>query len=108
MLTIENIQNIKGQAIKVKGKQWVVTGVTVTDAVLTNGKSQYQFYLTNSEGNNFRTICLDRIIDTPKNSCNIINKDYYKLHTSQNVRYVSTEELRSIGSTMYWMEQVCE
>lgn len=106
MLTIENIQNIKGQAIKVKGKQWVVTGVTDTDAVLTNGKSQYQFYLTNSEGNNFRTIYLDRIIENTKDK-NIYKKDFYRLHTSQNVRYVSTEELRSVGSTMYWLEQVC-
>lgn len=108
MLTIKNYKKLQGQAIKVKGKQWVVTGVTDTDDALTNGKPQYQFYLTNSEGNNFRTICLDRIIDTPKDSGNIPNKNYYKLHNSQNARYVSTEELRSIGSTMYWMEQVCE
>jgi hypothetical protein len=102
MLIIDNIKNIEGNMISIKGASWKIVGVTEMD----NGKPQYQFYLNHET--HFRTIYLDRIIDTPKNSCNIINKDYYKLHTSQNARYVSTEELRNIGSTMYWMEQVCE
>ena len=102
MLTIENIKRIEGQRITIKGLDWKIIGATD----MADGKPQYQFYLNHESM--FRTIYLDRIIDTPKNSCKIINKDYYKLHTSQNARYVSTEELRSVGSTMYWLEQVCE
>jgi len=99
MLTIENIKNIEGQVVTIKRLDWKIIGTT------DYGGKQYQFYL--KHGSMFRTIYLDRIIDTPKNSGNVENKDYYKLHTSQTARYVSTEELRSIGSTLYWLEAVC-
>ena len=101
MLTIENIKRIEGQKITIKGLDWKIIGATD----MADAKPQYQFYL--NHGSNFRTIYLDRVINTPKNSGNVENKDYYKLHTSQTARYVSTEELRSVGSTMYWLEQVC-
>jgi hypothetical protein len=100
MLTIENIKSIEGQKITIKGLDWKIIGATD----MADGKPQYQFYL--SHGNMFRTIYLDRIIENTKDK-NIYKKDFYRLHTSQNVRYVSAEELRSVGSTMYWLEQVC-
>ena len=101
MLTIENIKRIEGQKITIKGLDWKIIGATQ----MNDGKPQYHFYL--NHGSNFRTIYLDRIINTPKNSGNIPNKDYYKLHTSQTAKYVTTEELRSVGSTLFWLEQVC-
>jgi hypothetical protein len=102
MLTIENIENIKGNMITIKGASWKIVGVTEMD----DEKPQYQFYLNHESL--FRIIYLDRIIDTPNNWCTEINKDYYTLHSLQNTRYVSTDELKSVGSTMYWLEQVCE
>jgi hypothetical protein len=102
MLTIKNINNILYNDLTIHRKIWKITGITETD----NGKPQYQFYL--SDGKEFITVYLDRIINTSKHSGNIPNKDYYKLHTSQNVNYVTTEELRSVGSTMFWLEVVCE
>jgi hypothetical protein len=100
MLTIENIKRIEGQVVTIKGLDWKIIGATD----MADGKPQYQFYL--KHGSNFRTIYLDRIIDSINKS--IHNKDYYKLHTSQNVRYVTTQELRSVGSTLFWLEAVCE
>ena len=102
MLTIENIKSIEGQVVTIKGLDWKIIGATD----MADGKPQYQFYL--SHRNMFRTIYLDRIINTPKNSGNVENKDYYKLHTSQTARYITTEELRSVGSTLFWLEVVCE
>ena len=101
MLTIENIKSIERQTVTIKGLDWIIIGATE----MNDAKPQYHFYL--KHGTNFRTIYLDRIINTPKNSGNVENKDYYKLHTSQNVKYISTEELRSVGSTLFWLEQVC-
>ena len=99
MLTIENIKRIEGQVLTIKGLDWKI--IVATE--MNDSKPQYHFYL--NHGSNFRTIYLDRVIDSLNKS--IHNKDYYKLHTSQNVRYVTTEELRSVGSTLFWLEQVC-
>jgi hypothetical protein len=101
MLTIQNIKRIEGQVVTIKGADWKIIGATD----MADGKPQYHFYLTHL--GNFRTIYLDRIINTPKNSGNVENKDYYKLHTSQTAKYITTEELRSVGSTLFWLEQVC-
>ena len=99
MLTIENIKNIEGQVVTIKRLDWKIIGVT------DYGGKQYQFYL--KHGSMFRTIYLDRVTDNPKDK-NVYNRDFYRLHTSQNVRWVSTEELRNIGSTLYWLQEVCE
>jgi hypothetical protein len=98
MLTIENIEKIEGNVVTIKRLDWKIIGVT------DYGPSQYQFYL--KHGSNFRTIYLDRTIENTKDK-NIYNKNFYRLHTSQNARYVSAEELRSVGSTLYWFNEVC-
>jgi hypothetical protein len=98
MLTIENIDNIVYNDLTIHRKVWTITGITETD----NGKPQYQFYLT--DGKDFRTIYLDR---TPTNNSST-DGYLYKLHTSLKATLISKEELRSVGSTQYWLEKVCE
>lgn len=97
MLTINNINNILYSDLRIHRKVWTITGITEMDT----GKPQYQFYL--SDGKEFITVYLDR------NWANETNlKGVYKLHTSENGMFVSNEELRSVGSTQYWLEKVCE
>ena len=98
MLTIKNINNILYNDLTIHRKVWTITGITETD----NGKPQYQFYL--SDGKEFITVYLDRNWASKTNLKGMI----YKLHTSINGVYVSNEELRSVGSTQYWLERVCE
>jgi hypothetical protein len=98
MLTIDNIKRIEGQVVRIKGLDWKIIGATD----MADGKSQYQFYL--NHGSNFRTIYLDRKWVSKTNLKGML----YKLHTSANGVFVSNEELRSVGSTMYWLERVCE
>ncbi len=102
MLTIDNIHKIKGFDVTIKGIEWKIIGVTDS-----NEKLQYHFYLTDnstgSNGANFRTIYLDRNWASKTNLKGML----YKLHTSTNGVFVSNEELRSIGSTLFWLEQVC-
>jgi hypothetical protein len=98
MLTIDNIKRIEGQVVRIQGLDWKIIGATD----MADGKPQYQFYL--NHGSNFRTIYLDRKWVSKTNLKGML----YKLHTSANGVFVSNEELRSVGSTMYWLERVCE
>jgi hypothetical protein len=98
MLTIDNIKRIEGQVVRIQGLDWKIIGATD----MADGKPQYQFYL--NHGSNFRTIYLDRNWASKTNLKGML----YKLHTSANGVFVSNEELRSVGSTMYWLERVCE
>jgi hypothetical protein len=98
MLTIDNIKRIEGQRITIKGLDWKIIGATD----MADGKPQYQFYL--NHGSNFITIYLDR---TPTNNSST-DGYLYKLHTSLKATLISKEELRSVGSTQYWLEKVCE
>jgi hypothetical protein len=98
MLTIKNINNILYNDLTIHRKIWTITGITETD----NGKPQYQFYL--SDGKESITIYLDRNWASKTNLKGML----YKLHTSANGVYISNEELRSVGSTQYWLEKVCE
>ena len=98
MLTIENIDNIVYNDLTIHRKIWTITAVTE----MNKTNPQYQFYL--SDGKNFRTIYLDRNGVSKTN----LNGMLYKLHTSANGVFVSKEELRSVGSTQYWLEKVCE
>jgi hypothetical protein len=98
MLTIENIDNIVYNDLTIHRKVWTITAVTE----MNKAKPRYQFYL--SDGKNFRTIYLDR---TPTNNSST-DGYLYKLHTSLKATLISKEELRSVGSTQYWLERVCE
>jgi hypothetical protein len=98
MLTIKNINNILYSDLTIHSRVWTITSAGESD----NRKDQYHFYL--SDGKDFKTVYLNRFWSSkPKNG-----NPLYKLHTSSNGVFVSNEELRSVGSTQYWLERVCE
>jgi hypothetical protein len=98
MLTIKNINNILYNDLTINRTVFTITSAGEGD----NRKDQYHFHL--SDGNDFKTVYLNRFWSSkPKNG-----NPLYKLHTSSKELFISKEELRSVGSTQYWLEKVCE